>query len=247
MRLRIRHPIGAVAVIVPARDEEQHITACLHSIRTALHRLPAGVDAATVVVLDRCRDQTAARVRTALHGWPSASVLRVDAGHHPDDGVGALRDKGFREAMLRLAAHAAPTVWTLHTDADTTVAPDWALAHLRRAATGIAGVAGTAELDAPAAPTAAARLRYHQIVERGIDGTTHRHVYGANLGVRGDAYLTVGGFPHHGAGEEHQLWERLRAAGYSLAQPTDLSVRTSARHVGRARGGLADLLANLEP
>ena len=86
---------------------------------------------------------------------------------------------------------------------------------------------------------------YRALVERGMHGDTHRHVYGANLGVRADAYLDVGGFPPDGAGEDHGLWGRLRAAGYTLAQPVGVRVRTSARLHGRADGGLAGLLRSL--
>ena len=78
-----------------------------------------------------------------------------------------------------------------------------------------------------------------------MHGDTHRHVYGANLGVRADAYLAVGGFPPDGPGEDHGLWRRLGAAGYSLAQPTGVRVRTSARLHGRADDGLAGLLRSL--
>ena len=93
--------------------------------------------------------------------------------------------------------------------------------------------------------TADALLRYRAIVDRGLHGETHRHVYGANLGVRADAYLAVDGFPPDGAGEDHGLWRRLRAAGYTLAQPVGVRVRTSARLHGRADEGLAGLLRSL--
>jgi hypothetical protein len=83
------------------------------------------------------------------------------------------------------------------------------------------------------------------IVDHGLHGDTHRHVYGAILGVPADAYLAVGGFPVHGPGEDHGLCRRLRAAGYTLAQPVGIRVRTSARLHGRADDGLAGLLRSL--
>lgn len=48
----------AVGVVVPARDEQQRIGACLASIRRALATVPAHVDVAVAVVLDRCADAT---------------------------------------------------------------------------------------------------------------------------------------------------------------------------------------------
>jgi hypothetical protein len=44
---------------------------------------------------------------------------------------------------------------------------------------------------------------YREIVSSGLRGATHGHVYGANLGVRADAYLRGGGFLAFGHGEEH--------------------------------------------
>jgi hypothetical protein len=88
--------------------------------------------------------------------------------------------------------------------------------------------------------------QYREVVEAGLVGSGHRHVYGANLGVRADAYLAVGGFPGDGAGEDHGLWTRLRAAGYPVISSAASRVTTSARLRGRAEGGLADLLRSLQ-
>ncbi len=252
--------IEAVAVIVPARDEQDDILLCLRSIRRALDRLPIRIATAVTIVLDRCADRTPDRVGALIEGWPQASALRVAAvggrragtaaGPEPahivaGSGVGAVRDLGIRHALARLAAHPPAATWVLNTDADTTVAPDWALAHLTLADAGACGVAGLAELADTAALSPDARRRYRAVVVDGLDGDRHRHVYGANLGVRADAYLRVGGFPADGAGEDHGLWNRLRSGGYPLVQPTAVQVRTSARTCGRAPGGLADLLFTL--
>lgn len=251
--------IGAVAVVVPARDEEDGIEACLLSVRRALETLPGTVESVLTVVLDRCVDSTPHRVDTLIADWPGAVSLRVvaTAGHRvaragsggepvhivAGSGVGALRDLGVRDALDRLRPRSAGSVWLLHTDADTTVPPDWALAHLELAAAGVAGVAGMAELTDGLSSFAA--RRHDQLVLAGTHGDRHRHVYGANLGVRADAYLDVGGFTPDGPGEDHGLWEALGTAGHLLRQPTGLRVRTSSRTSGRASGGLADLLRDL--
>ena len=253
--------VVAVGVVVPARDEQERIGACLTSVRRALDALPDGVAVGVAVVLDRCRDATPRRVAALLADWPQAVAVAV-AGEAAvprgfvhgvtvlprrpgGTGVGALRDLGVRDVLRRLAAHPAAGTWLLSTDADTTVPPDWALDHLRLAADGAHAVAGMADLVGVEHLAADALLRYHAIIERGLRGDTHRHVYAANLGVRADAYLAVGGFPSGGAGEDHGLWRRLRAAGYTLAQPTGIRVRTSARVHGRADEGLAGLLRSL--
>jgi glycosyltransferase involved in cell wall biosynthesis len=252
--------IEAVAVIIPARNEQENVGTCLHSIRRALDRLPAEVATTVTIVLDRCADQTPDRVAALIKTWPQASTLRIAAiggqrtgiaaGPGPahivaGSGVGAVRDLGVRDALGRLVSHPSAATWLLNTDADTTVSPDWALAHLQLANTGACGVAGMAELTSHATLSLDARDQYRTIIDHGLDGDHHRHVYGANLGVRADAYLSVGGFPTDGAGEDHGLWHRLRCSGYPLIAPTAIRVHTSARTHGRATGGLADLLLAL--
>jgi hypothetical protein len=253
--------IRAVGVVVPARDEQERIGACLASVRHALAALPEEIDVAVAVVLDRCTDATPDRVAAAIADWPQAvavtvhpapsahgdtsAVGRVSPYRPRGSGVGALRDMGLRVVRRRLAAHPTAGIWLLSSDADTTVAIDWAVAHLRFAGAGAHAVAGLADLAGVEHLAGDALLRYRALVRRGLHGDTHRHVYGANLGVRADAYLAVGGFPLDGAGEDHGLWHRLDVAGYALAQPAEVRVRTSARLHGRADDGLADLLRSL--
>ena len=233
----------AVAVVVPAHDEEDLVGACLDSVRVAVAELPSDVAVAVTVVLDRCADRTPEIVRRRLAGWPGAVALPTHIG--AGSGVGALRDLGVRDALARLEPLHPEDVWVLTTDADSVVPTDWAVQHVRLAAAGAAGVAGTVALDGPETLSADVARRYDRIVCRLVDGPLHRHVYGANLGVRGDAYLDVGGFPADGPGEDHGLWAALARSGRPLAQPTGLRVRTSSRTAGRARGGLADLLLSL--
>jgi hypothetical protein len=253
--------VTAVGVVVPARDEQDRIGRCLTSLRSALARVPDGVTTAVAVVLDRCTDATPDRVAALVADWPQATVLTVPAAGPPSGGtpqvtaigragplgrgVGALRDFGLRVLLDRLSEHPVAGTWLLSTDADTTLPPDWVRAHLQHAADGVDAVAGLADLGTTDHLAAEALWRYRALVAHGLHGATHHHVYGANLGVRADAYLAVGGFPPDGSGEDHGLWQRLAAAGYTLAQPVGIRVRTSARLRGRADGGLAGLLRAL--
>jgi hypothetical protein len=87
--------------------------------------------------------------------------------------------------------------------------------------------------------------RYHQQVAAGVRTLNHYHLYGANLGVRTSAYLGVGGYAPLDTGDR-DLWHRVRAAGHRTTQPADLVVDISSRLDGRARGGLAHLLGQLD-
>jgi hypothetical protein len=119
------------------------------------------------------------------------------------------------------------------------------LDHLRYAAAGADAVAGAVDLDDPHELPPDALARYTALVTHRVAGHTHGHAYAANLGVRGSAFQRVGGFPAVTYGEEHALLIRLRRAGLHVVSPTDVRARTSARRVGRADGGLADLLGSL--
>jgi glycosyltransferase involved in cell wall biosynthesis len=237
--------IEAVGVVIPAHNEESRIGVCLDSVRWALGRVPAGIRTELCVVQDSCTDRTPEVVAGRLRGWPGAHVVSVR--HRPSGtGVGQVRDIGVRMVLRRLGTDHPERVWLLNTDADTTVPASWVAEQLRYAMGGAHGVAGLAELRRERRLSGPALARYREIVSSGLRGATHGHVYGANLGVRADAYLRCGGFPARGHGEEHHLWRALADAGCRLHQPSALRVSTSGRTVGRARGGLADLLRSLE-
>lgn len=207
-----------VAVVVPAHDERDLIGACLASLRA--QTVPARV----VVVLDACTDDTA----TACGDVETVEV--------PDRCVGAARAAGVRH-ILRDADPA--TTWLASTDADTEVPPGWLAGMLAVAAQSNADlVLGTAvPQDFPEYP--AWRAGYTP-----ADG--HRHVHGANLGIRADAYLRVGGWPALVSGEDVELARRAVAAGLRIARTAAIPVRTSARLVGRAPNGFAAYLASLD-
>jgi hypothetical protein len=233
--------ISAVGVVVPARDEAALIGACLAGIRHALAQLPPSIERAVCVVADRCIDDTVSVARAELGSWLAAQVVVNER----DVTIGEVRDLGFRQVRAALTGHQAAGVWLLSTDADTTVAPDWATAHLRLARHGIHAVAGTAELaDQHLLPPSVA-ARYEAIRAAACRPDGHGNVYAANLGVRADAYQAVGGFGPVRSGEDQDLWHRLGSAGYLLRYATDPSVTTSARKQGRAPGGIADLLSHL--
>jgi hypothetical protein len=221
--------IEAVVVVVPARDEAERIGACLRSVRVAL--AGSGLPGAVCVVADRCTDGTEAVA--ALH----AEVVRNTAVRT----IGELRTLGARRLLARLPAR----TWLLGTDADTVVPPSWVADHLRHARRGADAVAGVVDLDDPEVLPADVLCRYTDLVGAGTGVDRHTHAYAANLGVRAEAFLQVGGFPAVPSGEEHALLARLRAAGRRVVSPTDVRARTSARTEGRAVGGLADLLRGL--
>ncbi|QWF86052.1 glycosyltransferase [Amycolatopsis sp. CA-230715] len=233
--------IGAVGVVVPARDEVGTVGACLDAIAHALRRLPARLNRAVCLVADRCTDDTAATAAAAFGGWAPGLVCRTDR----DRTIGEVRALGVRRCLSPLAGHRPAEILVLNTDADSTVDPAWACEHLARAEEGHHAIAGSAELLTPSALRPLARCRYQSLLEDALGPDGHGNVYGANLGVRADAYAAVGGFAALPTGEDHDLWNRLGRAGFRRCYDDRARVATSSRLSGRAPAGLATLLHGL--
>jgi glycosyltransferase involved in cell wall biosynthesis len=234
--------ITAVGVVLPAHNEADRIGTCLESIKTALERLPAGVDSAMWVVVDRSADGTAEIVKRALAGR-SRSGLELSCLPRP---IGSLRHRGALEVLRLLRPHPPAHTWLLSTDADSQVPTDWALRHLWYAGKGAPAVAGLVRLAGLHRLHPQAVRRYLALLESRQKELTHGHVYGANLGIRGDAYLKVGGFEPRSTGEDADMVRRLGSSGFQVTHASDVWVSTSARLSGRAKGGLADLLGELQ-
>jgi hypothetical protein len=229
---------AAIGVVIPARNEERLAVACLRSVLRALDR--AGLPSVVVMVAHRCTDATARAGRRVLGSV--GCVVRDDES--PD--VAGARRRGVRQVLRQFEQMDPGRLWLLSTDADTTVPSDWVHRILRHSAGDTAAIAGLADLASWQGLSPYGRRAYRRLVASGIRGDTHAHAYAANLAVRADAYLDVGGWPSVSPGEEHALLAALESAGWPVRRPTDVVVKTSGRLHGRAAGGLGDLLAGLQ-
>jgi glycosyltransferase involved in cell wall biosynthesis len=226
-----RVALERVAVVVPARDEEQLLPACLDSVAEAAHALARqrpelSVD--VVVVLDRCTDRSAAVVA----GYGAVRAVTSAAGC-----VGAARAAGVA-AALRGAGDPART-WVGNTDADTQVPADWLLAQVGLADEGVDLVLGTVVPHDLETLVHMAWTQRHELAEG------HRHVHGANLGVRGSAYLAAGGFAPVPLHEDVLLADAVRGTGASWVATDATRVRTASRRRSRVSGGFATYLREL--
>lgn len=231
--------IRAVAVVIPAHDEEALLGACLASVAAAIAQLSTthpGVTCRAWVVLDACRDASAAVADAA-----GVRAIRIEQRN-----VGAARAAGLAAARTRFARIPPEGLWTAHTDADSDVPSHWLSHQVDLADDGADVVVGTVRpdfRDLDAQRTAAWWARYSP-------GVANGHVHGANLGVRATVLDTVGGFaavPEH---EDVRLVEAARAAGARIVASDGAWVRTSGRLEGRTPGGYAryvreDLIAGL--
>ena len=239
-----RRVVRAVAVIIPAHDEQHLLGPCLDSVHRALDH-PAVRDLArvVVVVLDDCTDRSLAVAESRLR--PGDLSVEIRARN-----VGVARATGSAMALDRLQGLgvAPDRCWLGHTDADSTVPRGWIARQLRYSSEADA-VAGVVRVDDwRDHPNIARRLfsdGYDRRKRLRLPIGSHPHVHGANLGLRGDAYLEAGGFPGLACSEDHALWRAVAEDGRSMLATRRLWVTTSGRATGRAPGGFAATLADL--
>lgn len=229
--------ISRIVVVVPANDEQDEIGGCLAALarsRRELEISTAGrVRADVVVVLDDCRDGTAA----VAAGFADVRTVSCVAGR-----VGTARRVGVAWALADLDHRPVEQVWIANTDADSRVPPDWLVRMLAHAERGAHLVLGTV-LPAPGLDEHAWRA-WHT-AHRLHDG--HPHVHGANLGVNATAYLQLGGWADLASHEDVDLVARAGSTeGMCIRRCGDLPVTTSVRRAGRAPHGFAGYLGGLD-
>ncbi len=229
----LRHS-WSVGVVIPARNEEDSIVACLDSTFAALDSCPEVAASWVVVVADGCSDRTANFARNRL----TARGTVIDcAAASP----GSARRLGAAEVLAHFQGRDRSQLWIANTDADSEVGPDWISQQLRLAGQGFCAVAGIVKVNS---------IEGHEVTvvhELLADYTihqdgTHPHVHGANLGIRADAYMDAGGWSNLTVAEDHCLWRRVREHGWPTVAAVSSVVFTSGRLHGRATGGFADTL-----
>jgi glycosyltransferase involved in cell wall biosynthesis len=222
--------IAEIGVVIPARNEEVLLPACLDALELAIAAV-APVPVTVVVVLDACTDASADVV--AARPW--AQPLSIEACN-----VGRARRAGAAEILDRYQGGALDDLWLANTDADSTVPSDWLSGQLKLAADGWEVVVGTVAVedwsDHQASVPDSWRAGYRATEQ-------HPHIHGANLSFTAAAYVDVDGWPTLPVHEDAALIKRLAARG--VVSTATLPVVTSARRDPRAAGGFGDTLSTL--
>lgn len=229
-----RHARGwSVGVVIPAHNEEGTIERCIRSVSRSCEASFRCDKPWIVIVADQCTDLTVSRASRMLEEGGEVIECAVRS-------PGSARRLGAAAVLRHFRGDDTRHLWLANTDADTHVPLDWLQTHLQHADADVGGVAGIVELDSEGTRSDVREL-YHKTYRVDSDGT-HRHVHGANLGIRGDAYLDVGGWKDLTVSEDHCLWNRLLSRGWPVKSPASSVVMTSGRLHGRATGGFADTL-----
>ncbi|MGH3085831.1 MAG: glycosyltransferase family 2 protein [Rubrobacteraceae bacterium] len=233
-----------VCVVVPARDEEALITACLEALATQ-----EGVSTdqyEVLLVLDRCADATAERARKVARRNPD---LRLRFLEGPGRGAGHARRVGMETACERLMSIGRPGGLIASTDADTVVAGDWLAAQIEANSRGARAIGGRISLNPEGLSDEVYRWRERQVaVRRGEtpgdrDACEHRQFSGASLALTAEAYREIGGLEPLSSLEDEYLEATLVRSGIRIERPLSVRVTTSSRLDGRAERGLSRDLA----
>ncbi|SOD74925.1 glycosyl transferase family 2 [Jatrophihabitans sp. GAS493] len=231
--------ITSVGVVVPAANEQGHISVCLAAIlaarRHAIEVSSRPIAVRVIVVLDSCDDDTAALV--SAH--PEIESISCAFGN-----VGASRGAGVAHLLATTdwgMGGSPEQIWVANTDADSAVPKTWLTQMLRHADDGADLVLGTVIPDGHLLGSVRQHwLRRHMAIEE------HPHVHGANFGIRGSAYVRLGGWPLLATGEDVELAARAVECRLSrVVRTASLPVVTSSRSTGRAPLGFAHYLGRL--
>ncbi len=226
---------AAVGIVIPARDEEALLPACLDSVADAVHVLGAEhpeIRTRVFVVLDACRDRSA----HVVSGRCGVSPVVIQARN-----VGIARAHGVAAAAGWAAASGARPLWLANTDGDSVVPRHWLLAQVRMAGDGHGLVVGTVTPR----PDDLTREELALWRERHSADDGHAHIHGANLGFSQEAYELVGGFAPIPSHEDVELVTAMRQAGVHWIASGEIPVATSGRRVARAPDGFAGYLDGL--
>lgn len=212
-----------------------------------------------LVFANNCSDGTATSARAFAEVCPHPIIVVSETLAPGQSNAGWARKRAMDLAAERLRGTGRVAAILLTTDADSCVSPTWFTATMEALTAGVDCVAGYID----AFPAEIMRLgtgfvrrgrledRYLRLMAeiyalcdpRPHDPwPNHRVSSGASLAVTLDAYEAVGGMPTRALGEDVAFTRALEAAGFLVRHPMSVSVGTSCRFDGRAKGGAADTM-----
>lgn len=237
-----------VIVTIPAHDEEDEIAGVLAALAEQRSAVPVCIS----LCVNNTTDSTAECAEAALMRHGLAAILTEAS--YPCGGVGRARAIGHAVAI----AQCPQASWLLSTDADCRPAPSWIagmVTALHEAPLALGKIVGSGEtplhrsaryqsisqLEAAYIEQATAFERL--LCREGEPGIGLNTAGGANLGLRRECYLALGGFRALVTGEDRDIVDRAIEAGYRPTTVPDAVVRASMRSRGRAPGGMAEMIA----
>ncbi|MBE9060879.1 glycosyltransferase family 2 protein [cf. Phormidesmis sp. LEGE 11477] len=255
-----------VSVIIPVRNEAENLPAVIQALANQVDSRgdvlsPNSYE--TLVLANNCTDNTVEVAKQLSACYPLLQLQIVQASLPKEIAhVGKARQMAMDEAYRRLSLIGRQNRIIASTDGDTQVASNWISALLNEFDKGVDAVGGriitcrsrTLDIDPKVSLYYLRHIAHAYIsaqMECSLDPQMHdcwpRHFqyYGANMAISAEMYGHVGGLPLVKDEEDVALYQRLRLADAKIRHSPDVRVFTSARRVGRATGGLAELLETL--
>ncbi len=229
-----------VGIVVPAHNEEQLVDHCVSALKTICktHKRKYK-NLRFLIVADSCTDKTEEIVQELIQDAECGQLLSVRGRN-----VGKARSIGCSKLFTDFRDERLDRIWIANTDADCLPSSDWLEAQMIYAQLDYQAVAGVIEVPT-LAKFNAQLLETFTNFYKGSGDHHHDHIHGANLGIRGDAYLAVGGWEELALSEDLDLWNKLKMAKASIISSRLCSIQTSPRLKGRATGGFADFLSQM--
>ncbi len=240
-------PLPAIAICVPVRNEEELLPGLLRACG-ALDL--TGTSVALCLYFDGCTDRSRSLVEERAARLPLPVVCR-SGDRHAEANAGRARAAAMALGLELLDDDAG---LLLSTDADSQPEPDWVQAAL--AALSLADIAagrvvrsdGAADLNQTRVERYYDRLHAHRRATDPVAweiGGCH-FGGGANMAIRASTYRSLGGFLPMPSGEDALLLDDAARAGWRVRHDPAMRVHTSSRRTGRAPGGLATALNDID-
>ena len=216
-----------------------------------------------LVLANNCTDNTVDVLKELGDRYPSLQLHAIEVSIPKEIAhVGRARQMMMNEAYRRFSLIGLNNRIIASTDGDTEVASNWISTLIEAFDKGIDALGGriitrraeSSEISPEISLYYLRRLAHAYLtaqIESCLDPQPHdcwpRHFQycGANMAVSAEMYGKVGGMPLVKHEEDVALYQRLQRADAKIRHSLDVRVLTSARQVGRATGGLSELLGTL--
>ena len=255
-----------VSVVIPVRNEAENLPAVIQALANQVDgkgNLLASNSYEILLLANNCTDDTVEVVRRLSACYPRLQLQIIQVSIPKEIAhVGRARQMVMDEAYRRLSLIGRQNRIIASTDGDTQVASNWISSLVNEFDQGVDAVGGriitcqSRILDiTPKVSLYYLRRIAHAYlsaqIECFLDPQVHdcwpRHFqyYGANMAVSAEMYGHIGGLPLVKTEEDVALYQQLKLVDARIRHSPDVRVLTSARRVGRATGGLAELLEML--
>ena len=235
-----------IAICVPARNE----AALLPRLLTGLAAQERSEAFVLCLLLDGCTDESE-RVVTAHRAIVPYDIVTRHIAADATPNAGRARAAAMALGLETVGAGGI----LLSTDADSVPAPDWVATNL--AALDIADVAVGLIVRSGGMPSpiqdrieayydGLARLRRLLDPIPWESARPHHYTSAASLACSAQTYAALGGFDAIPAGEDGRLVDTAHRLGMRVRRDGTIRVETSTRREGRALGGLAGHLRDMD-